>query len=123
MKRGKPLARGGPLRRVTRLRFRSKRMAAVYRTQRVPLVKAMLADQPLCQLILPDCTGLADTVHELLPRGRGGSITDPSNCVPACATCNDDASNRYITEAQDRGLLRHSSQKPAPDGGGDTDAA
>lgn len=106
---------GEPERR-TPLRPRSAKMARVYRLERVPLVRTMLAGQPLCQLALPGCTGLADTVHELLPRGRGGSITDPDNCVPACQSCNDAASNQHITEAQVRGLLLHSWQRP--DGGG-----
>jgi hypothetical protein len=57
---------------------------------------------------LPGCTGLADTLHEVLPRGRGGSITDPANVLPACAHCNDAASNEHIGEAQVRGLLKHS---------------
>lgn len=127
LKRGKPLARGGSPARRTRLRFRSKKTAEVYRTQRVPLVKATLAGEPLCQLILPGCTGLADSVHEVKPRGRGGSITNPANVLPACVSCNTGASQQHITEAQDRGLLAHSwddegGRSAAPDGG-DTDAA
>jgi len=97
----------------------------VYRTQRVPLVKATLAGAPLCQLILPGCTGLADTVHEVKPRGRGGSITNPANVLPACASCNDGASNEHITESQDRRLLLHSwddesGRRAAPDGGAES---
>lgn len=123
--RSQPLRRftvlqgGGELERRTPLRPRSAKLAKVYRLERVPLVRTMLAGQPLCQLTLPGCTGLADTVHELLPRGRGGSITDPDNCKVACAYCNDAASNRHITEAQDRKLLLHSWDR---DGGSD-DAA
>lgn len=108
---------GGELERRTPLRPRSAKLAKVYRLERIPLVRTMLAGQPLCLLNLPGCTGLADTVHELLPRGRGGSITDPDNCVPACRTCNDNASNAHIAIAQERGLLRHSWDRP--DGGGD----
>jgi 5-methylcytosine-specific restriction endonuclease McrA len=116
--RRKPIARtrlagGVPIARTTLtrsgpLRPRSARMQRIYRTQRIPLVKATLAGEPLCQLILPGCTGLADTVHEVKPRGRGGSITDPANCLPACRSCNDGASNEHIGEAQARGLLKHS---------------
>lgn len=111
---------GATPKRRTPLRPRSAKLAKVYRLERVPLVRTMLAGQPLCQLTLPGCTDLADTVHELLPRGRGGSITDPDNCVPACRTCNDNASNVHIAIAQARGLLRHSWDRP---GGGDDDAA
>lgn len=108
---------GGGLERRTPLRARSAKTAKVYRLERVPLVRTMLAGQPLCLLNLPGCTGLADTVHELLPRGRGGSITDPDNCVAACRSCNSGASNEHIAEAQARGLLLHSWQRP--DGGND----
>lgn len=31
-----------------------------------------------------DCGAVADDAHELLSRGRGGSITDPTNIVPLC---------------------------------------
>jgi 5-methylcytosine-specific restriction endonuclease McrA len=44
-------------------------------------------------------------VHELLPRARGGSITDPDNCVLLCAPCH-----RWVHEnphdAASVGLLR-----------------
>lgn len=105
---GKPLARGTGLARRTRLRWRSAKTVALYRTVRVPLVRELLADPPPCALTLPGCTGAADTVHELLPRGRGGSITDRANLAVACSSCNDGASNEHITEATARGLLRHS---------------
>lgn len=66
------------------MRARSPRMARLYR-QRRGLVATMLADAPPCRR----CRFQAATeVHELLPRGRGGSITDPSNCVPLCHDCH-----------------------------------
>lgn len=106
--RSRPIARGTGLARGGPLRPRSPKTAAVYRTVRVPLVRALLAEHPACQLRLPGCTGEATTVHEVLPRGRGGSITDRDNCLTACVPCNTGASQDHIVEAQRRGLLRHS---------------
>lgn len=106
--RTSPIARGTGLARTGRLRHRSAKTERLYRTVRRPLVAAMLADDPPCALRLPGCTGPATSVHELKPRGRGGSIVDTANLAVACLSCNDGASNGHITEATARGLLRHS---------------
>jgi hypothetical protein len=75
-----------------------KRMAIM--EVRGPLREKILAERPWCQR----CTTLImnayrDTragpvqrsgdVHELLTRGRGGSITDEANCVALCRGCHD----------------------------------
>ena len=53
------------------------------------------------------CTGLADDAHEIVTRGRGGSITDPDNILLVCRRHHD-----WITthpkEAHELGLVRHS---------------
>ena len=60
---------------------------------------------PRC--IVPWCTRPADALHEILSRGRGGSITDPENTVPACNICNEE-----LTHEPDwgyrLGLIKHS---------------
>lgn len=71
--------------RKTALRFRSAKRAREYRTQRVPLVAAMLDERPICEC----CNAARSTeVHELLSRARGGSITDHGNCVALCHDCH-----------------------------------
>jgi len=59
------------------IRSRSKKVARLYRNYRVPLVKEILEERPLCQR----CGRQSQDVHELVPRGRGGSIVDKENCV------------------------------------------
>lgn len=67
------------------MRHRSRRMEAVYR-QRRRVVAALLADQPVCERCQQ---AYATDVHELLPRGRGGSILDRDNLVVLCRGCHD----------------------------------
>lgn len=88
-----------------RLRQRSKKTAKVYRDERIPLVVALLAEHPECQIQWDDdCTGHAVDVHELLSRGRGGSITDRANCVTGCRHCHDKVTQNPA-EAETRGWL------------------
>ena len=74
-----------PLKRRKPIRQRSKKMAKLYREVRVPLVRKILEERPWCQR----CGRRSQTVHELLTRRRGGSITDETNCVALCKTCHD----------------------------------
>jgi hypothetical protein len=92
-----------------RLRHRSKKTAKVYRDERIPLTQKMLAEAGYqCGIRWDDrCRGQADALHEILPRGRGGSIVDEANCVPACNPCNEAVSSNPA-EAEKRGLLRKS---------------
>lgn len=72
------------------MRYRSKKMQRLYAKERIPLVKAMLEDGTWCAR----CQAKQATeVHELKSRARGGSITDPDNCVPLCHECH-----RWVTE-------------------------
>ena len=51
-------------------------------------------DDNRCQaMIIGLCTRHATDVHEIVPRGRGGSPYDPNNCLSLCRSCH-----RYITE-------------------------
>lgn len=86
------------------MRYRSKKTAKLYREQRIPLVKMMLDGFVYCKR----CEAAQATeVHELKSRARGGSITDPDNCVPLCHECH-----RWITEhpkqALEDGWLKNS---------------
>jgi hypothetical protein len=88
-----------------RLRPRSKKTAKVYREQRIPLVVALLAEHPECQIQWDDgCTRQAVDVHELLSRGRGGSIVARENCVTGCRHCHDKVTQNPAG-AEKRGFL------------------
>lgn len=88
----------------TRLRFRSKKTEKVYRDERRALVQSMLGNHVPCERCYRH---EATEVHELKSRARGGSITDPENCVALCHTCH-----RWVTEhpkeARETGWLRNS---------------
>jgi len=102
-----------PLRRVTglarsttRIRPRSRKMAALYRDVRVPLVRRLLAERSACEARFSlICTGRSTACHEKLTRARGGSITDETNIICVCHPCHD-AIHRNIAEATRRGFLR-----------------
>jgi 5-methylcytosine-specific restriction endonuclease McrA len=79
------MQRRTPLQRTGRLPHRSKRTAAVYRTERGPLVAALLAGSPPCQRCM---SATATDVHELKTRARGGSITDRENLALLCRPCH-----------------------------------
>lgn len=83
-----PLRRSGPRPRSSPLRPRSAKQEALY-VERRPLVAALLAERPSCEIAHDGCTGRATDVHELLSRARGGSILDEANCVTACRRCHD----------------------------------
>lgn len=111
MLRRTPLKRGGPLRRRKPIPFRSAKMAALYRNERIPLVREILGlddgGRPCVR-----CGQLADTVHEPLGRGRGGSIVDRKNAVPMCAVCNEWCSNGSPKQAELEGFVVHSWAAP-----------
>lgn len=53
------------------------------------------------------CRGWADDAHEIVPRGRGGSIVDTDNIVPISRSCHSWVhANEDV--AQQAGLLRSS---------------
>lgn len=57
-------------------------------------------------LIQSPCWGPLD-VHEVKPRGRGGSITDPDNCLLVCRR-HHDWIGEHPQSALELGLLKHS---------------
>jgi hypothetical protein len=50
------------------------------------------------------CAGEIHDPHERLPRGRGGSITDPANIILVCRPCHDWIGT-HMTLADDLELL------------------
>src|SRR3990167_8287524 len=106
MKRSAPLRRVTGLSRSTALRPRSKRVAKVYRDVRVPLVRRLLAERPVCEARFSlICTGRSTAIHERLSRAGGGSITDEANCLAVCFECHR-AIHRNIAESERRGFLQ-----------------
>jgi hypothetical protein len=93
-----PMLRAGPLRSVSDKRRRENR-------ERAKVVAGLWPERPRCAR--PGCPRLADDVHEILTRARGGSITDPENFAPLCRACHDEATNE-APWAYEFGLLVHS---------------
>lgn len=86
------------------LRRRSTKTSKLYREQRIPIVKQLLAGDPPCQRCHK---AQATDVHELKSRARGGSITDLTNLAILCRPCH-----HWITTnpkaAHEQGWLKHS---------------
>ena len=83
-----------------------RRAARVSRDVRVPLVRRLLAERPVCEARFSlICDGRSTACHEKLTRARGGSITDETNIICVCHPCHD-AIHRNIAEATRRGFLR-----------------
>lgn len=105
-----------PLDRKSRIRPVSKRRASENRERRANLV-ARFGQFPPCYAcpvldaagISTGCAGRAADGHELLTRGRGGSIVDVENVIPVGRLCHD-----WITthprEAAELGLVRTASR-------------
>jgi hypothetical protein len=108
-----PLQSGNGLRRTSRLAYRSPKTAKLYREERVPLVKRLLAERPMCEAGLDGCTGRSEEIHELISRARGGNFLpddgpDPdANFKALCHFCH-----RIVTDeplvAESLGLSKHS---------------
>jgi hypothetical protein len=105
-----PLHGSHQLARVVPLRPRSAKTEALYRTQRRPLVAELFAEPSICEV--PWCTSTATDPHEVLPRGRGGSILDRANIRRVCHHHNWMFANDEQPWMYELGFLRHS-------GGGD----
>lgn len=108
MKRGGPLKRRTPLARKTRIKQRSAKRADVYEREggRRDIVRRRLLENPYCQAgqvigaylagapfsrcdrIWAGCIRDAQHVHEVIPRGRGGSILDDANLLNVCSICH-----------------------------------
>ncbi len=103
-----PMKRTAGLQRGTGLKPVSAKRRAENR-QRRAMVADLYPERPHCAR--PGCPSMADDLHEPLTRARGGSITDPDNCVPLCRPCHDEvtfAPESTLAWAYAAGLLRHS---------------
>ena len=96
-------------------------MAELYRHQRVPLVRDMLADWPWCELAEPiwrvdpswrSCARYAIGLHELRKRSQGGSITDPANLLRCCGPCNSWVEDHPLLARQAGLVLRAGDTTP-----------
>lgn len=85
MKRGGPLRRLSPLRRRTRLRPMSAKRQAIAADRRA-FVERILRERPICEF--PRCLNRSEHVHEKLLRSRGGDILDPLNVRAICGKCH-----------------------------------
>lgn len=77
------LQRRTPVRKVSRKRAAENR-------ERARVIAALWPERPRCAC---GCGRLADDVHEILSRARGGSITDGANMAPLARVCHDRATN------------------------------
>ena len=105
MNRSKGLTPGGPLKRGKRLRVVSAKRARENRERRAMARQRFPEMNPCC--IVPWCTRMADDLHEILTRARGGSITDEENTVPVCRQHNEELTLEPAW-GYDLGLLKHS---------------
>jgi hypothetical protein len=115
--RSAPLDRSSVLERRAPLRPVSAKRAAQNRVRRT-MIAALYPDRPLC--FVPWCPRWADDVHAPLTRARGGSITDPDNQKPLCREHHDEITftpESALGWAYELGLLIHSWDAPAADGG------
>jgi len=86
MGRGKGLAQGkSAATRRAQLRPVSKKRARENR-ERAAMADRLWPDrrEGTVMCAVPRCPQRADDLNEILPRGRGGSITDEANCIPLC---------------------------------------
>ena len=97
------------MKRTTRLKPRSKKMAKFYKEVRVPYVKEIVGDgtRP-CPVRSPVCSGYIQGVHEKLTRARAGGIVIAHNRIDNLISCWHYCKT-YISEhkewSESRGLL------------------
>jgi hypothetical protein len=97
----KPLRRRGRIRPVSAKRARENR-------ERRAMADRLWPDrrEGTVMCIVPRCPLPADDLNEILPRGRGGSITDEKNTVPTCRGHNEELTGSPAW-AYRLGLLKH----------------
>ena len=81
---------------MNRIRSVSKKRAAENRRRRALIARMQEDGRPSCV----NCGAPAEDLHELLSRARGGSITDPANCVPICRLCHDRVTTEPVWAAE-----------------------
>ena len=100
--RSKRLEPKSELTSVKRLAPRSEKTKKLYEEERVPIVKKLIAERPICEAC--DIFALYDRraawypkdsvdIHEIVSRGRGGSITEMGNLLAVCRECHDRITN------------------------------
>jgi hypothetical protein len=107
MRRTAELERGPGPERKTRLRAVNAKRARENRERRAMADRRWPGRRDgtvMCKV--PDCGRPADDLHEILPRGRGGSITDEENTVPTCRQHNEEIA-QSPEWAYRAGLLKH----------------
>lgn len=89
----------------TPLRKVSAKQAKINRTRSTIRKQLESLRGQLCQAHTPECQHWYSDMHEIVPRGRGGSATDPDNILLVCRGCH-----RWIhdhpVEAKERGLTK-----------------
>ena len=105
---GKPLGRHARLKPVSDKRRVENRERRAMKERRWPN-----GERPRCAR--PSCPRLADDLHEILTRARGGLITDEANTAPLCRQDNDELTLEPAW-GYELGLLRHSWDGPPPGG-------
>ena len=63
-----------------------KRM--ILNRERRQFVSELLRFRLMCEARIRGCTMTPTDVHEILTRGRGGSIIEPENCLALCRSCH-----------------------------------
>lgn len=99
------LSPGGRLRRHKPMRRVSKQRRKQAPERREVVAEVMADAGHACWARTPVCTGYAVHGHEVLPRGRGGSIVQAANVKPVCFECHAWIGNN-TAEAERLGLLR-----------------
>jgi hypothetical protein len=105
--RSSSLERGGPIRAVSAKRAAENRV----RAKVIAVLFPVYEPPPLCDC---GCGRLADDVHEILSRARGGSITDPPNMAVVARPCHTAITDEAFPDAYPKGLSRHSWDGPPP---------
>lgn len=100
LQRKRTLKNGGRIKSTSTIRPRSKKTIKLYET-RSALRKDLFADNPLCERChtVPACD-----IHEILSRGRGGSIIDVKNFALLCRPCHEFVTVNVV-EAEAEGFL------------------
>jgi len=101
------LTPGGPLKRSKGLRAVSVKRARQNRERRA-MADRRWPDrrEGTVMCYIPGCPLPADDLNEILPRGRGGSITAEENTIPTCRGHNEELT-KSPAWAYRLGLLKH----------------
>ncbi len=115
LKRNKPLNRGNSQMKRSTLKPRSAKTQKKYREERIPFVKRILSERPVCEAcdITPVGARRASVdVHEIVSRGRSGGVLgdawlDETYVLALCRQCHDWI-GRNVAKAEELGLLKKS---------------